>query len=370
MQITWLIVYLFGTFLIARSYKEVISAIKKNVFLILLIAFVFISIFWSPFPGLSLRRSIAITLTTAIGIYVGAKFDFEYIIKKIALVYGLIIILSLLVSVIFPNYAFRYSEYTAMNGIFIQKNVLGYNMILSFLVWSWIYLSNIYGALIPLCFILISLVLLLLSKSLSSLLILFLLLSIYFYYVTSKLNKYLFWGISAFLTAAIMILAIFIFSYIHDKSLQAFFIDILGRDMTFSSRTIIWKAAWVDILKNFWFGYGYDAYWPGTGQSLSYFVKDLNPLEISGSHNGVLEIWLSLGLTGIMLFSCYYFQTLFRLLQSIINNKFSPTLFFMLLFIIANTLINLTENLFLERNSILWILFVAISVQLAQRKIT
>ena len=34
MQITWLIVYLFGTFLIARSYKEVISAIKKNVFLI------------------------------------------------------------------------------------------------------------------------------------------------------------------------------------------------------------------------------------------------------------------------------------------------------------------------------------------------
>lgn len=366
MQIIWVVLYLFGLILIVRSRRDVLSALRSNILIVVLIGYVFLSILWSPFTDLSLRRGVAVALTTAMGIYLGSKQDFGNLVKIMAWSYGFIIILCILVLLFFTGYGTQDigGSATAFKGIYGHKNTLGYNMVFSFVAWSWIYFSKLYKPVIPLFFMFASAALLIPSHSMTSILIFLFILYLYVMYVIFTFDKMIFAGVASIATALMIYLIVSVSFYISDHSLEEFFVDILRRDITVSSRTIIWKAVWLDILKQFWFGYGFAGYWPGTGQSLAFLFKDLDPQEITSAHNGLFETWLNIGFTGVLLLLAYYFQTLFRLFHNMIRDKNDMSFLFMFLFVSAFTLYNSVENHVFFRNSIIWILFVSISVQL------
>ncbi len=81
------------------------------------------------------------------------------------------------------------------------------------------------------------------------------------------------------------------------------FVNRLGRDMTFTDRTYVWS----DLLAmntNPLVGVGYDSFW--IGDRLEYFVRKH---QVNEAHDGYLEVYLELGLVGLLLLGLVLMST-------------------------------------------------------------
>jgi O-antigen ligase len=80
-------------------------------------------------------------------------------------------------------------------------------------------------------------------------------------------------------------------------------------------------------------------------------------------HNGYLDLWLQLGLLGVVLFAVSFITSLFKAI-ALIRRENGWIEMFPLLFLIFMAIHNITESTILFRNQISWILYVLISIQL------
>lgn len=115
-------------------------------------------------------------------------------------------------------------------------------------------------------------------------------------------------------------------------SIQYLIVNILGEDLTLTSRTIIWEALATILNKQPIWGFG-----PGNE---TWVVKDL--INLTNAQNGLLHTYLGIGIIGLI---CY-FMLLYRIIQY--NNKnFSFILFFLYGLIIASMIEVTLETSFL-----------------------
>jgi exopolysaccharide production protein ExoQ len=75
--------------------------------------------------------------------------------------------------------------------------------------------------------------------------------------------------------------------------------SLLGRDSTLSGRTHEWSVLSFYALRHLWLGYGYQAFWTGTGDSL-HAMKTVGG-AMHGSDSGYLDTMLQFGLAGMVL---------------------------------------------------------------------
>src|SRR4029077_20400107 len=76
------------------------------------------------------------------------------------------------------------------------------------------------------------------------------------------------------------------------------FTAALNRDPNMTGRIPMWISSAVMALQRPWLGYGYGAFWVGTeGPSLG--VWRIMDWEAPHAHNGLLNLWLDLGLAGV-----------------------------------------------------------------------
>jgi O-antigen ligase len=81
----------------------------------------------------------------------------------------------------------------------------------------------------------------------------------------------------------------------------------MGRSATLTGRTGIWASVLMSIAKRPFLGYGFYAFWEGLkGESASLIVR--SNWVFGYAHNGILEIWLQLGLLGLAVFFVTLFQ--------------------------------------------------------------
>jgi exopolysaccharide production protein ExoQ len=80
----------------------------------------------------------------------------------------------------------------------------------------------------------------------------------------------------------------------------AVLLPAVGKDATLSERTVIWAAVWTVILKQPLLGYGYGAFWTGLqGPSLNIVI--ISGWALAQAQNGFLDMWLQVGLGGVVL---------------------------------------------------------------------
>jgi O-antigen ligase len=84
-------------------------------------------------------------------------------------------------------------------------------------------------------------------------------------------------------------------------------LSALGRNATLSGRTEIWNLVLVSIGKRPLLGYGFYAFWLGLRGESARLIVGTNWV-FGYAHNGILEIWLQLGLVGVGLFVLTLFQ--------------------------------------------------------------
>jgi exopolysaccharide production protein ExoQ len=76
----------------------------------------------------------------------------------------------------------------------------------------------------------------------------------------------------------------------------------LGKDPTLTGRLLIWRAVLSPISKSPVLGFGYSAFWLGTrGESVN-IVLATGYRNLANAENGVLQLWLELGIVGVLIF--------------------------------------------------------------------
>jgi len=139
-------------------------------------------------------------------------------------------------------------------------------------------------------------------------------------------------------------------------------VGALGRNLTVSGRTQLWRLVMSAVAQRPWLGYGYSGFWLGwAGPSAGIWAQTgwMPP----DAHNGWLDVLLALGAVGLGLFTVVLVLGFVRSVRYLRTHSTSigqwPLMFFAFL-----VLTNLTESSFLVRNDIFWVVQVALTVRL------
>jgi O-antigen ligase len=131
----------------------------------------------------------------------------------------------------------------------------------------------------------------------------------------------------------------------------------VGKDTTLTGRTDMWPYVLDMIWKRPWLGYGYSAFWQGLNgpSAIIWYATGWNPTH---PHNGLLALWIDLGLLGVLIFAAGFLISFLGALAWVRKSRTSealwPGLYMTYMF-----LSNLTETNLLKSNSLGWVLYVA-----------
>lgn len=360
--------------------KKIINAILKDKLLILLIGLVFLSVLWSASPISTLDNIKALMRSTLLGIYLVSLFSLESILILIKRVALLTATLSVVYLIVYPEDAVMAGLQVdqGLRGVFFHKNRLA-DMV-SIGILACIYSSrekridDVYSSKsseskkslslqklnrnISIFFLLVVLIL---SNGRTPQVAILLALTVPIFLKRSLGYRY---KLRTFvLTSSILFLffsAILLYSYLPE------ILVYFGKDPTFTGRTDVWPMALERIFSRFFFGYGYQAYWPAYGNDFKAEFILNNPMSAwtpGHAHSGFLELMLGLGIVGFLIFLTHLLMSLFRALMIFQSeSKWTWNLKFLIFFIVQN----LTAGL-IPAPGMVWITYVISTSSLAQK---
>ncbi|MBA2712272.1 MAG: O-antigen ligase family protein [Rubrobacteraceae bacterium] len=325
----------------------------RDKLLLLLVVLALLSIFWSDARTITLEQGVALVGTTLIGGYLAMSCSLTEQLKLLAVALGITAVLSLAFGLALPSYGISHSASTSGNwqGIFNHKNALGRAMALGLVVFSiraisvdryrWLAWSGVglAGAL------------LLLANSITGLVVALLVLALL------PLYRALRWRHTIALPLVIVAALLFGGLAVLVASDAGTILGLVDRDVTFTGRTVVWSAVLDSIRERPWLGYGYNAFWLGwEGPSAQVWLA--TGTTFVGAQSGILDLWLELGLIGLVVFVT---QASRSFLRSMTWARFTNTAegLWPLAFLTFFLLYNASETLILEQNNLYWILYVA-----------
>jgi exopolysaccharide production protein ExoQ len=313
------------------------------------------SVAWSEDPLLTLRRAFALAGTSMVGLYLGMKFEPKQQLKMIAIVIGLGAIASLAVALVFPDTGIVDGSW---QGVYHLKNTLGRMMAMGLLSFALLATSErryrwYLVAMFCLCFSL-----LLLSRSITAVVVCFLM------FVLLPFRKLLFLRtrqlILAFPVVLAMMSAVAIWTVVHMEDI----LKLLGRTSSLTGRIPLWQYVAKEIAAKPIQGWGFMAFWNSwEGERVSSAANW--DVAVPNAHNGFLEVWLGIGLIGLVILVVGLVRYLSAALRMARNNR-DIDRSWPLLLLIFTVLYNLTETSLLGVNSLMWMAYVASSFWLVR----
>ncbi len=342
--------------LLALRWRKVIGTLVRDPWLLAILGLALLSILWSEAPAFTIRRNIALVGTSLFGVYMATRYTLQQQLKLLAWAFGIMIILSLLFVVAFPSYGISGGLHEgAWRGVWAHKNGLGQKMALSTLVftllalnrpkWSWLLWG---GAAI-------SVALVILAASTAGLIATVVMLgTILFAQVVRWRRSLMVPGLIVLGSGAILL------SMAIAASAETL-LTVLGEDTTLTGRTEFWPYIIRAIQEQPWLGYGYEAFWRGFNGPSAWISYALQGSAPNHAHNGILQIWLYLGVVGVIVFLIGFWTILLRSIRWARMTR-SATDFWPLIYCLFIIQVNISESVVLEYNEISWVLYVAVSL--------
>ena len=356
LRFLWLPFYgLIGLGLIAAS-GDTWRVMFRSPWLVLLALLAIASAAWSIDPELSFRRGIAVLATTLMGVYLAARFDWISALRLLAVVWFGLMAASLIAGVVAPSFAVMSDIHPgAWSGGWSEKNAMGghaarASFLFAFLAWrDEAYRKWWMGGL------LISLALVVLSKSATSLLGAMLGLAVLgaarWMLKGRTWSLALAWGAVCAIGAAAMIYLV----------APDMLLGVIGKDATLTGRTDIWVQLGQAIEKKPALGYGYLAFW-GLDSEPRYWLERAVDWNAPSGHNGWLDLAISLGVVGVIIFAIDVALSGWRAAKLSIS---SPVGVFAIGFLAQFMLFAMSESILLQQNSILWATYAFVAAKLA-----
>ncbi|KAB8321310.1 O-antigen ligase family protein [Tolypothrix campylonemoides VB511288] len=355
-----IISYGFLFLIITGRWKRLIYIATAEIYLLILVSVAIASIFWSANLSNTAYQARLLLRPTLFGVYLAMQYTPREQIRLLSWTVGIIMILSLASSLLFPSYGIQEINGTlAWRGIYTHKQLFGRQMgfaVSLFIINIFDKRSNRWVAIIGLS---LGFALILLSKSKSGLIIFLFSLVIIPIYNFNKLRNI---RLLLFLT---LLLIFSIVSFLVTVNFEYIVVDFLGKDIELNGRLPLWTLAIEKGLEQPWLGYGYRGFWSSdVSDSVLYNSWAVLEEEFRNrtiefhSHNGFIDLFLELGLIGILIFLLNFFFLIKRVVTLILTTR-AIEYFYMLQVAGICWITNISESrLILTSNSTLWIIYV------------
>ncbi|HTX16010.1 MAG TPA: O-antigen ligase family protein [Candidatus Baltobacteraceae bacterium] len=307
---------------------------------------------WATFPGVVLRRTIGVAGTTLFGIVMGAGLNASEQLRLLRWVFRIAAALSLAMVILSPRHGISTSlEGGGWRGIFNHKNGLGGAMALALLIEWLVPTRALLSRISKAVFLCLYCVLLVFSDSITALIAGILTFAIlYAFRIFRRQYKI---PLPALLGAALVIGGFFLAN-------PGAVTGAFGRSSDITGRTELWHWVVQMIGRRPMLGYGFSGFWGGGSPEYAMIVRMIgwNPMY---SHDGYLEIMLSLGVAGLLLFVWFMATGLRRAVHQAETGESVYDLW-PLAFLIYFLIHNLGECTILWQNCLEWAICVAVVV--------
>lgn len=345
------IIYAITAVLLVLRWKKVLAFVRCDRWIVPLLVLTMVSYFWSDFPSITLRRSIALVGTSLFGLYLASRYTIRQQLILLGWASGISVFLSLLFVVALPQYGISGGMLAgAWRGIYAHKNGLGARMAFSTVVFLMLGLSHRRYRYRLLALSGLAFMLIIPARSTTALAIaVSLVVALGFYQVLN-------WRAMLAMPSVLGILLICLLVGMAIVANSEVILTSLGEDVTLTGRTGFWPLIIDKIAERPWLGYGHEGFWRGT-RSEAYDIYLAGVEGISHAHNGILQLGLNLGLVGVVLFLFGYWNTLLHSLKwarvSKTIDSYWPLM--VLTFLIPA---NVAESSLMGHNDIDWVLYV------------
>lgn len=339
------------------------KAVKDNFWLIVLLLYLGVSVLWSDYPFVSMKRWIRLLGAVPVAMVVlteaSPREAFERILRRCAY---LLVPFSLVLIKYYPTLGASYSRWSGVlmwNGVTLTKNALAHLCLISVFLIAWSYLKDRRGhghrrtrATNLADGTVLGLALYLLvatpsgaysATSIATTLVILVVLFILFKYEHQAQGLATLVGIA---------MIIFWVAMISMESFLQTATSLLGRDETLTGRSDIWEMALTDAWRNPVLGTGFGSYF-NTG---NVFTQTFG----NTGHNGLLDVFVETGFIGVA-FLIVFLLSFYQKLQRGLNTYFGWSVFGMGILVIS-LLTNYTESLFLKSSSYIWNIMVFVIV--------
>jgi O-antigen ligase len=318
-----------------------------------------INIVASHFPGLSLQRFVLTASVTALGFMIPLlPANRAQLNLCLAIAAGTVLALCYLGLVLAPDLSMHTAQDTVepqlagdWRGIFAHKNIAAPAMAILLYLGLYLVRTELTVAGIGIC--LAAGIFLLNSggKSASSFCIGILLLV----QIVSRLRSL--WMKCLVCFVPVILINVLTVGSVVSPAIASF-IGLLPIDPTFTGRTDIWEFALSAFFARPILGYGYGAFWNNTANLTSIGSASDWAADASHSHNGYLELALTIGLPGFLLAMLVLLIIPLRNYQRIPRDENKPLADFFLTVWLFGIYLSSMETFLLDKQNPFWFLFV------------
>lgn len=279
--------------------------VTHNTTLVMFILFAFVSVFWSDFPLVAIKRwSRDLGNYLMVLVVVSDRYQLESVRTVFRRLFYLFIPLSIILIKYYPQIGVTYWEWTGetlYGGLATSKNVLGAVSMVGALFFFWDVQTRWVDRKVPR------------TKKIIAVNLAFLGMALWLLYransATSRaclaigclviMALYSRWGKRHITLVKTLVLASFPVYVVlaFGLDLSGEFARSLGRNPTLTDRTQLWKIL-LSMHTNPLIGSGYDSFW--LGERFLHVWRTFGE-AINEAHNGYLEVYLNLGLIGLLI---------------------------------------------------------------------
>lgn len=356
MRVLWYPSYLIIIALTLRRFTDVLRTVVFNPLILMCVIICGVSFFWSIAADVTMRRVVAIVMTTQFGFLLAARYDWRELVERLAWAYALLTIGSYVFAIALPEYGrMQIIHEGTWRGLWLEKNSFGAQMDKALLLMmcafamrpsrGWLYIPM--GVL---CFIAI-----LMCTSKTALLAALLMIS--GFVAVRILRAYPILRVPVMYTVIVATVAIVcVVTFIPEEAFA-----LIGKDPSLTGRTEIWDSLARAIKERPLLGYGYGTFW-GDPLGPSYWTRFSLDWGVPTAHNGWVETWLSVGIVGVLMFAFTYVVTIILALDRLARGGVEN--YWVLLSVILFGVLSLSESTILQQNHIDWVVFVATAAKL------
>lgn len=366
-RMVYFILCLIGLYVLSRRNIEWGAIFRENRWLIVLFLFMFLSVSWSNYPWVSFKRLVKSFTTIVLVLVVLTENDpftaIDAILRRGAY---LVVPFSIIVIKYFRDIGVEYDwsgTGVSWKGLTTSKNMLGQVAMTSALCFAWSIARN-WGkgrswTKFDYLYLAMSLYLLKGSDSAvskTSLSVFALGLFLLIICSCSKGRPVIASRVLTVLCMSILgllgILVLHTISPFPENSILGAVIRGLGRDMTLSGRTDIWTDVLKIASRNPLFGVGFGGFWIGRAANIPWSEK--LSWVLSEGHNGYFDVYLQIGLIGVILLLAVVVSARRRIIQSFVEHFEYGS--FRITFLVIILFVNITESTFLRGEHLMWFL--------------
>ena len=285
--------YLSVALVLLPWYQEALFVLRRNWSLVSLLVLAVLSSLWAAMPDLVLRKTLGLFGTTLFGIALAVRVSFQDQLRMLSWLFRVLAVLSLACVMLLSGYGIASGG--QWMGVFGYKNALGAAMGLALLVEWQLPAASRFAKVLKSLAMLLYVVLLLNSDSVTpgvAFVVALILVNIY-KFATLRLRVPLY--ASSLILAVISSVGLSFAFANGDRAM-----GLLGRSSNLTGRTEIWSLVVSFIPQKPILGYGYSAFWLGASPE-SLLVNRSFGGPVMYSHNGYLEMLLTLGAIGLLL---------------------------------------------------------------------